>query len=107
MVFINHGDDAACMIFQKLLTKAGYYAEAPYSGAEYDLVTGQMTVYADSRPIQRRQTTKGSARAKAVYGDLLAAAEALLVFVKTCKGRTNKDNAKLASQIRNLIEKWK
>jgi len=36
----------------------------------------------------------------AVYGDLLA-------FVKTCKGRTNKDNAKLASQIRNLIEKWK
>jgi len=49
----------------------------------------------------------GSARAQAVYGDLLAAAEALLAFVKTCKGRTNKDNAKLASQIRNLIEKWK
>jgi len=107
VVFVNHGEDAACVVFQKLLTKAGYYAEAPYSGAEYDLVTGQMTVYADSRPIQRRQTTKGSARAKAVYGDLLAAAEALLVFVKTCKGRTNKDNAKLASQIRSLIEKWK
>ena len=85
----------------------GYYAEAPYSGTEYDLINGRMTVFADSKPIRREEKTKGSARARAVYDDLLAAAEALLAFVKTCKGRTNKDNAKLASQIRNLIEKWK
>ena len=95
------------MIFQKLLTQMGYYAEAPYSGTEYDLITGRMTVFADSKPIRREEQTKGSARARAVYGDLLSAAEALLAFVKTCKGRTNKDKAKLASQIRNLIEKWK
>ena len=107
MVFVNHGDDGACMVFQKLLTQMGYHAEAPYSGTEYDLTTGRMTVFADSKPIRREEQTKGSARARAVYGELLAAAEALLAFVKTCKGRTNKDNAKLASQIRNLIEKWK
>ncbi len=75
--------------------------------AVYDLVTGRMTVFADSKPIRREEMAKGSARARAVYGELLTAAEALLAFVKTCKGRTNKDNAKLASQIRNLIEKWK
>ena len=107
MVFVNHGDDAACISFEKLLTQMGYYAEAPYSGTEYDLTTGRMTVYADSKPIRREEVMKGSARARAVYGELLAAAEALLSFVKTCRGRTNKDNAKLASQIRNLIEKWK
>lgn len=107
MVFVNHGDDASCVAFQKLLTQMGHLADSPFSGTEYDLITGKMTVYADSRPIQRLQILKGSARARAVYGDLLAAAEALLAFVKTCKGRTNKDNAKLASQIRNLIEKWK
>ena len=106
-VFVNHGEDVACTVFQKLLIQMGYQAEAPYSGTEYDLLTGKMTVYADSRPIRREQLTKGSARARAVYGDLLAAAEALLAFVRTCKGRTNKDNAKLASQIRTLIEKWK
>ncbi len=106
-VFVNHGDDESCMAFQKLLTQMGYNAEAPYSGTEYDLHTGRMTVYADSKPIRRDVLQKGSARARAVYEDLLAAAEALLSFVKTCKGRTNKDNAKLASQIRNLIEKWK
>ena len=107
MIFVNHGDDRSCVAFQKLLTQMGYHAEAPYSGSEYDLKTGRMTVFADSKPIRREELAKGSARARAVYGDLLAAAEALLAFVKTCKGRTNKDNAKLASQIRNLIEKWK
>lgn len=107
LVFVNHGDDASCTAFQKLLTQRDYPAEAPYSGAEYDLLTGRMTVYADSKPVPRLQAQKGSARASAVYGELLAAAEALLAFVKTCKGRTNKDNAKLTSQIRSLMEKWK
>ena len=106
-VFVNHGDDAACMVFQKLLTQMGYRADAPYSGTEYDLVTDRMTVFADSKPVRREEQIKGSARARAVYGELLAAAEALLVLVRSCKGRTNKDNAKFTSQIRNLIEKWK
>ncbi len=106
MVYVNHGDDGACTVFQKLLTERGYCAQAPFSGTEYDLLTGQMTVYTDSVPVRREQT-KGSARARAVYGDLLAAAEALLALVKTCKGRANKENAKMASQIRSLIEKWK
>ena len=106
MVFVNHGDDASCTAFQTLLTQMGYHTDAPYSGAEYDLVTGRMTAYADAKTVKRTEILKNSARARAVYGDLLAAAEALLAFVKTCKGRTNKDNAKLASQIRNLIEKW-
>ena len=106
-VFVNHGDDGACRVFQKLLTQMGYRTEAPYSGAEYDLVTGNMTVYADAKAVKREEAHKGSARARAVYGELLAAAEALLAFVKTCKGRTNKDNAKFASQIRSLMEKWK
>jgi len=108
MVFVNHGDDGSCISFQKLLTQMGYYTDAPYSGAEYDLQTGRMTVFAESRPIvHREQLLKGSARARAVYGDLMAAAEALLAFAKTFKDRTNKDKAKLACQILNLIEKWK
>jgi len=105
-IFVNHGDDRSCVTFRNLLTQKGYDADAPYSGTVYDLSTGMMTVYTDCRPIQREQA-KGSARARAVFGDLLAAAEALLALVKTCKGRSNKDNAKFASQIRNLTEKWK
>ena len=85
----------------------GYNAEAPYSGTEYDLLTGRMTIYTEGKPIDRGQVFKGSQRAKQVYEELLAAAEDLLRLVKSRRGMTNKDNAKLTSQIRSLIDKWK
>ncbi len=106
-VYINHGDDDSCKAFQTLLQEMGYHAEAPFSGTEYDLLTDQMTVYTESKPIRREQVSRGSARAAAVFGELLAAAEGLLALVKTRRGCANKDNAKLTAQIRNLIEKWK
>ena len=104
-VFVNHGDDDACVAFCQLLEERGYQAEAPYSGTEYDLVTGQMTVYTDGVRIKKQP--RQDSRAKQVYEELVAAAEALLALVKARRGRTNKDNAKLTSQIRSLIEKWK
>lgn len=107
MVFVNHGDDASCEAFRAALDAMGYYAEAPYSGTEYDLLTGKLTVYTEGVKIDRAEAFKGSQRAKQVYGELMAAAETLLALVKTRKGKTNKDNAKLTAQIRNLIEKWK
>ena len=106
-VYVNHGDDEACKAFQELLTGMGYHAEAPYSDTEYDLLTDRMTVYTESKLISREQIAKGNARARTVYADLLAAAEELLALAKNRKGRTNKENAKLTSQIRSLIEKWK
>ena len=104
-VFVNHGEDDACMAFRKLLEEMGYDAEAPYSGTEYDLITGKMTVYTDG--IRIRKQPKLDSRAKQVYDELVAAAEVLLALVKGRKGRTNKENAKLTSQIRSLIEKWR
>lgn len=103
-IYVNHGDDAACKAFQELLTGMGYHAEAPYSGTEYDLLTDQMTVFTDAKPIRN---DRGATRAKTVYTDLVSAAEELLTLVRARKGKTNKDNAKLTSQIRSLIEKWK
>ena len=106
-IYVNHGSDQSVKDFQALLIERGYQAEAPFSGTEYDLITGKMTIYTESRPINREAILKGGARAKAVYEDLLEAATALLALVRTRRGKTNKDNAKLASQIRSLIEKWK
>ena len=105
LVFVNHGDDASCTAFQRLLTQRGYRAEAPYSGTEYDLITGRMTVFTDG--VRIRKQPKLDSRAKQIYDELVAAAEALLLLVKGRRGRTNKDNAKLTSQIRSLIDKWK
>ena len=107
MVFVNHGDDHSCEAFRATLETMGYYAEAPYSGTEYDLLTGRITAYTEGVKIDREAAFKGNQRARQVYGELLAAAEELLALVRTRKGRTNKDNAKLTGQIRSLISKWK
>ena len=107
MVFVNHGDDDQCQAFQNCLLDMGYHAEAPYSGTEYDLLTGKMTVYTEGKPIDRVQVFKGTQRAKQVYEELVAAAEELLALVIKRRGMTNKDNAKLTSQIRSLIDKWR
>ena len=107
MVFVNHGDDAVCEAFRAELDSLGYCAEAPYSGTEYDLLTGKLTAYTEGVKIDRKAAFKGSQRTRQVYGELLAAAEALLALVKSRKGSPNKDNAKLTAQIRSLIEKWK
>ena len=107
MVFVNHGDETSCEAFRDTLRQRGYYAEAPYSGTEYDLLTGKMVTFTQGVRINREAAFKGNQRAKQVYDDLLAAAEALLEMVRTRKGCANKDNAKLAAQIRALTEKWK
>ena len=107
LVFVNHGDDESCEIFRTLLDSLGYYAEAPYSGTEFDLRTGKMIAYTEGRRIDRATAFKGSQKAKAVYNELVAAAEELLRLVKTRRGNTNKDNAKLTDQIRSLIKKWR
>lgn len=107
LVFVNHGDEENCEAFRATLEAMGYHAQAPYSGTEFDLLTGAMTAYTEGVRLDRTEAFKGSQRARQIYGELLAAAEDLLALVKTRKGKTNKDNAKLTSQIRNLIEKWK
>lgn len=107
MVFVNHGDENACEDFKNLLIEKGYRAEAPYSGTEYDLVTGKMTVYAEGKKIKSTGFSKGNTRADMLYNNLVSEAEKLLALAKTRKGRPNKDNAKLTSQIKEIIEKWK
>ena len=85
----------------------GYNAAAPYSGTEYDLATGKMTIYTEGKAIDRVELYKGNTRADMLFNELVAEAEKLLTLTKTRRGMANKDNAKLTSQIRELIEKWK
>ncbi len=107
LVFVNHGEDDACEAFRSLLVTRGYRATAPYSGTEYDLLTGQVTIYTEGKKIERSTMSRGGSRAEQIYRELVAEAERLLKLVIGRRGRSNKDNARLTSQIRSLIEKWK
>ncbi len=107
LVFVNHGDNDACEDFKSYITDMGYNAAAPYSGTEYDLSAGKMTLYTEGRPIDRQEIFKAGTRATALYRDLVSEAEKLLRLAKSRQGRPNKDNAKFISQIKALIEKWR
>ena len=107
LVFVNHGDERSCEDFKDYLTEHGYRADAPYSGTEYDLTTGRMTIFTQGKTINRARTSGGRTRADIIYNELVAEAEKLLALAKERKGRPNKDNAKLTSQIRELKDRWK
>ena len=107
LIFVNHGNDDSCEYFKERLQGMGYNATAPYSGTEYSLNTGKMTVYAEGKAIDRTQYFKNNTRAAMVFKDMVKEAERLLDLVKRRQGRPNKDNARLTSQIKSIIEKWK
>ena len=107
LIFVNHGDDASCEDFKNLLNNMEYTAVAPYSGTEYNLATGKVTVYTEGKAVDRGEHYKANTRADMIYRNMVLEAEKLLNLVKTRRGRPNKDNARLTSQIRSVIEKWK
>ncbi len=106
-VFVNHGDNDSCEAFKAFIAERGYNAIAPYSGTEFDLLSGKITVEAEGKFILRKGETKGGKRADVVYREMVAAAERLLHLVKGRRGMPNKDNARLTSQIRSITDKWK
>lgn len=106
IVFLNHGTEESIAYLGDELRERGYAIETPYSGTEYDLITGAMTAYTESKRITAGDAAKLRSRKDKVHGELVSAAEALLALAKRSDNRPNKENAKLAAQIRALIDKW-
>ena len=107
-VFVNHGDPDACEAFRDLLIAEGYRAEAPYSGAEFDLLSGQAIMLPAGKPVVKMPGAKKvAANPGLVYNSLLTAATELLNVARACKGRRNQDLRKFTDQIKTLIDRWK
>ena len=105
-VYLNHGNEESIASLATQLRERGYAVEAPYSGTEYDLDKGIMTSYTEKKRLTAADAAKARSRKNSIHGDLVAQAEALLALVKRCESRPNKENARFASQIRSLIDKW-
>ena len=104
MIFVNHGDDDSCIDFCKTLTETyDYTADAPYSGTQYDLATGECTI----RTLGKRIVPKGTLKARNTYNALVTAAQRLFDIAKAFKGRTNKETEQFTSHINSLADKWK
>ena len=104
-VFVVHGEDLVCESFVKCLKEEhGLDAEAPFSGAIYDLANvcwekEGIKVYVKSeKPVERHRSD--------VYARLVEAGKRLMLVITHNEGGTNKDLTKFMNQIHALCDKW-
>ena len=104
-VFVVHGEDLVCESFVKCLKEEhGLDAEAPFSGAIYDLANAcwekeGIRVYVKSeKPVERHRSD--------VYARLVEAGKRLMLVITHNEGGTNKDLTKFMNQIHALCDKW-
>lgn len=103
--FIIHGDAPSADSFaQRIRDVLGGDSYAPYSGAEFDLISGKITVDAQPVPIPKKKNAVGNV--SVCYSDLVAASERLSQLIKLSNGRANADMRKLTEAINRLCEDW-
>jgi len=105
MVFVNHGEDAVCKSYAACLkNEYGFTADAPYSGAVFDLLLGEYVEMPAGIPIVR--PTAKQQRSDSAYQNLLAAGERLMALIRACKGLPGKELGKFTVQVNSLIGNW-
>ena len=103
-VFVVHGEDEVSTGFAKYLCdEYGLNAVAPYSGAEFDMISGRFVKEGERIPKAKKPVQR---KANDVFERLLAAGRRLLTVIKHNEGGANKDLAKFADQINSMCDKW-
>ena len=101
--FIVHGDaNSADSFTQRLHDEIGADSYAPYSGAEFDLISGEITVDAEPVYVKKKSHTVSNI----YYNDLVYAADRLSRLISQSGGRANADMRKLTNAINRLCEDW-
>ena len=102
-VFVVHGEDSVCTSFANCLREEhGFNSYAPYSGTEFDLISGQ--IIKEGIPVAA--VKKSTKSVSDVFTRLKAAGARLVAIIARSEGMTNKDKAKFADQIIALCDKW-
>ncbi|MBE7065850.1 MAG: MBL fold metallo-hydrolase [Ruminococcaceae bacterium] len=104
-VFVNHGDDTVCDDFAQTISDRLYInAVAPYSGDEFDLLTGTCTGKGTVKKVSK--LSNGRRRANTLYNRLLEAHKRLRVVIDSNRDIPNRDVEKLIEQINSLCEEY-
>ena len=106
-VFVNHGEDAVCEIFAgRLRSELGIRAEAPFNGAEYDLITGECIEVGNRVKIEKPVSDGTKRPMNPVYRQLLNAGDYLAQVIAHNEGGANKDLSAFTKELIALCEKW-
>ncbi len=103
-VFVVHGDAPVTDLFAETLNARGIPAHAPLYEEVYDLLEDRKL--ADGIVLQRRQTAAGAGAGSPAYQRLEETGRMLQDLIARSRGRANKDLARLADQLKRLMEQW-
>ncbi len=103
-VFVVHGDSDVTELFANTLKERGYAAHAPLYQEVYDLAAGKML--ARGVVLESRRTTGGASAPSAAYMRLVDVSKQLQDLISRSRGRPNKDLARLADQLRQVMDRW-
>lgn len=101
-VFVVHGEDTVCTLFTECLKgEHKLDAYAPYSGTQFDLISGEFICEAE--PVRIKKKVHGIST---VFTRLLASGQRLMAVIYKNEGGANKDLARFADQINSLCDRW-
>lgn len=103
-VFVVHGEGAVSEQFAIELTERGLPAHAPLYEEVYDLLGNRML--AEGIFLTPKRTTGGAAAGSPAFVRLVDVSKQLEDLINRSRSRPNKDLARLADQIRKVMEAW-
>lgn len=103
-VFVVHGDSPVTELFAQALNDQGIPAHAPLYEEVYDLAANQML--AKGVALEPKKVTGGAAAASPAFVRLQDVSKQLEALISRSRGRPNKDLARLADQLRQVMESW-
>lgn len=106
-VFVVHGEDNVTESFSSILKETYHLdADAPFSGAQFDLAKGIWITNPIGIPVPEKEPRAMTRKSTDAFSRLLAAGQRLLSVINRNKGGANKDLAKFADQINSLSDRW-
>ncbi len=103
-VFVAHGDAPITELFAGTLNERGIPAHAPLFEEVYDLLENRML--AQGVVLETKPKTVGAERISPAFLRLQDVSKELELLISRSRGRPNKDLAKLADQLRQVMDKW-
>lgn len=102
--FVVHGDEEVAELYAQTLRDRGLAAHAPDYEEVYDLATNTLLAAGVPRAVKEKAEPKR--KASAAYQRLENTGRDLMALIARSKGMPNKDLAKLADQLRSLMDKF-
>ena len=103
-VFVVHGDSEVTDLFARDLNELGIAAHAPLYEEVYDLSSNSLL--AKGVVLEPRKVAGGAAAGSPAFVRLQDVSRQLEALISRSRGRPNKDLARLADQIRQVMEAW-